>query len=734
MANNSISVIGQGSTEFQTTATTAVPPYPMLTDLQAIGSATSQAQPFRRMHQFWEAIRSGSCKVLFLGDSVTENVSQNHPMSHWTLSYQRELRRAFPWVTFTFVNLSIGGRQAKHVMGYLNTQPSSTPGAEYLSVTSNENNATNFLRAAGSGATQYVNPDTWPGAASGETQWGAGETWVSRLVKQNCDLVTLCFGLNEENGSTKAWFGQALQAIIDCVRSGSTFSTYKRPSFVMLTPYNDTIARDTRNQLSEQLRSVAAGNDIPVIDANRWDGILVEGVDHVRRRWSGEPYMRYIRESKTSGSLVATASNDKWWIPVGTPSTSGTKGFISKSSTDTGQPALKMIRRRAARDFQVGLRASSSSSGTVAENVISVWYRVDPTDHTKGYEVRYTGTGALELRYTNNAGSTSTLASASIYAFGSNSQAMALKVRVEGGLHQVWTAFGSTAPATGGDPQSYQLALSYRHSGSESDANDDITSKIMRSDGYCGVSLGSTGTAYPTFVYTQFNQQTTYLEFGDPMPVKGYGYTPFDLMNTVSDFICNLAPTDTNYDSPGGNAINHLKTDAYSLVYDCAIGAFMQQFWASRQDTEIIKSGGTAVTGTATTTEEILATIPVPKNFMARNGMLEVETLWTVTNSANNKTLRVRFGTVGITSQVCMANIVTTNATARYHLIIGNRNNDAAQVCHPSAQFSASGSAVTTATIDTAQDQNIYITAEKASAGETATLERYSVRLIGGAA
>lgn len=731
MTANSTALIGQGTSEFFAAASN--PPYPMLTDLVPLGSLATQVQPFRRMHQFWEGIRSGTCKVLFVGDSVTENVSQNQPMGHWTLEFQRELRRAFPWVTFTFINLSIGGRQAKHVMGYLNTQPTSTPGAEYLSVTSGENQATNFLRAAGSGGTQYQNPDTWSGAASGETQWGAGETWVSRLVRQNADLITLCFGLNEENGSTKAWFGQSLQAIIDCVRSGSTFSTFKRPSFVMLTPYNDSIARTTRNQLAEQLRSVAAANDVPVVDANRWDSMLVEGVDPIRRRWSGEPYLRYIRTSKTNGAIRRDAQN-WWWYAVGFPTTSGSQGFVARTSTDTGVTALKLLRKRAARDFQIQIRGAAPSSGTATEGVLSIWYRVDPNDHTKGYEVRYTGSGTLELRYTNNAGNTTVLVSQSIRAFGALGESIAIKVRVEGCLHQVWTAFGNSAPATGGNPASYQRQIEFRHSFQASDASDDCRSFITRADGYGGIALGSTGTSYPVFAYTQFVQQTTWIEWGDPLPVKAYGYAASDLVGSVNDFIANIAPDDTNLDSPGGNTINHLKTDAYTAVYAAAIGAFMQQLRASRVDCEVIDTSAVAVSGTNTTSEEILATIPIPKNFLARNGTIEVDTQWT-TSAANAKTFNFRLGTTGVASTSLASKAITTEPTFRLSLSTANRNDDATQASMLTflGATSSTFSSDTTA-IATSADLNLYITSLKATGTDTVTLERYTVRLIGGAA
>ncbi len=133
---------------------------------------------------------------------------------------------------------------------------------------------------------------------------------------------------------------------------------------------------------------------------------------------------------------------------------------------------------------------------------------------------------------------------------------------------------------------------------------------------------------------------------------------------------------------------------------------------------------GASLTGTLI--ETTLATITVPGNTMGANGRIEIETIWSFTNSANNKTARVKFG--GTTLQ----NIVlTTNNSMRTSCFIANRNNTASQVAPPNSSTGsgATTNAIITAAIDTTSSVSITITGQLANTGETITLEGYIVRL-----
>lgn len=143
----------------------------------------------------------------------------------------------------------------------------------------------------------------------------------------------------------------------------------------------------------------------------------------------------------------------------------------------------------------------------------------------------------------------------------------------------------------------------------------------------------------------------------------------------------------------------------------------------------VLAASGAAVTAPADTNENTLVTITVPANAMGANGILRITTLWTYTNSANSKTLRVKFG-----GTTFMGVSQTTSNTYSDQRNIANRNATNSQVAWPqgsgSGGFNVSGSAVTTGTIDTTSSQDILITAQKASGAETLILERYLVELL----
>lgn len=142
----------------------------------------------------------------------------------------------------------------------------------------------------------------------------------------------------------------------------------------------------------------------------------------------------------------------------------------------------------------------------------------------------------------------------------------------------------------------------------------------------------------------------------------------------------------------------------------------------------ILAASAVASSVTGTATETTLATITLPANSMGANGIVRVITAWTHTNSANNKTLRMKFGGTSY-----LNSNVTTNATSRVETQISNRNATGSQVGHsPSAtaSFSSSGSAIVTSAVDTTASVTLLITGQLATTSETITLESYIVEVL----
>ena len=105
-----------------------------------------------------------------------------------------------------------------------------------------------------------------------------------------------------------------------------------------------------------------------------------------------------------------------------------------------------------------------------------------------------------------------------------------------------------------------------------------------------------------------------------------------------------------------------------------------------------------------------------------------------MTASANLKHLRVRFGNTGITSTVMVSNAMTT--TAPYFVLPFDIQNRNATNSQRSSSFGRRpGDTVMeleepyTGTVDTTVSCNLYITGEKANAGETIQIESYYVDL-----
>lgn len=143
----------------------------------------------------------------------------------------------------------------------------------------------------------------------------------------------------------------------------------------------------------------------------------------------------------------------------------------------------------------------------------------------------------------------------------------------------------------------------------------------------------------------------------------------------------------------------------------------------------VLAQSATPASVTGTTTETTLATIPIPAGAMGANGSLRITTLWSYTNSANTKTPRVTLGGTAF-----FAPALSTTLTAQALTIIRNRNAMNSQVGWASGAgtlgIGSSGNANVTAAVDMSAAQNLLITGQLASAGETLTLEGYTVELL----
>jgi len=130
------------------------------------------------------------------------------------------------------------------------------------------------------------------------------------------------------------------------------------------------------------------------------------------------------------------------------------------------------------------------------------------------------------------------------------------------------------------------------------------------------------------------------------------------------------------------------------------------------------------VSGPADTNENTLVTLTLPAYTMGANGILKIESWWDVTNNANAKTPRIKFGGTAILTG-------SLASTAFFHDIRTVFNTAAAaQRVFPAGGtggWHTAATASSTLAVNTAADVTILFTVQKATAGDTMTLVAYTV-------
>ena len=122
-----------------------------------------------------------------------------------------------------------------------------------------------------------------------------------------------------------------------------------------------------------------------------------------------------------------------------------------------------------------------------------------------------------------------------------------------------------------------------------------------------------------------------------------------------------------------------------------------------------------------------LATITIPAGLLGANGKLKIYPLWSTTNNANAKTLRLNFG--GAVCSTMTSQSVPNNSGL---LIIRNINSESVQKCSSGlvAGIGASVGSIAVLAIDTTAATTITITGQLAVGTDTLTLEDLFVEVV----
>lgn len=146
-----------------------------------------------------------------------------------------------------------------------------------------------------------------------------------------------------------------------------------------------------------------------------------------------------------------------------------------------------------------------------------------------------------------------------------------------------------------------------------------------------------------------------------------------------------------------------------------------------RRGWQLLAADAVAASVTGTTAETTLATVTLPAGIMGTKGILMIDLVWSFTNSANAKIMRVRLGTAqmmsrSVTDSVMERDIITIQNRGAANSQVGGHANHAGMVGTVAA-------AAFTGTVNTAVAQTITFDATLALTTETITLERYFVEV-----
>ena len=142
----------------------------------------------------------------------------------------------------------------------------------------------------------------------------------------------------------------------------------------------------------------------------------------------------------------------------------------------------------------------------------------------------------------------------------------------------------------------------------------------------------------------------------------------------------------------------------------------------------VLAQSSVAVSHTGNTNETTLASIVIPAGAMGPNGRVRITSLWSGTNSGNNKTMRHKFGGVNYFAQN-----LTTQQGWRQETEICNRNAANSQAGNGNNSWGAAGQAMNTSAIETTSAVTVLVTGQLANASETISLEAYRVEVLYGA-
>jgi hypothetical protein len=148
-----------------------------------------------------------------------------------------------------------------------------------------------------------------------------------------------------------------------------------------------------------------------------------------------------------------------------------------------------------------------------------------------------------------------------------------------------------------------------------------------------------------------------------------------------------------------------------------------EDYPAVTKPVEVLSSSAVPASCALTGVDEVLGSFTVRAGIIGVNSIIQIEPLWTYTNSANNKILKVKIAGVAVYSATR-----TTSVKEAPLIVLANRNSLSSQIQpYDNTYITAGSGSPATYTIDFANSVTVDITGQRANSGDTLKLEYFRV-------
>ena len=506
------------------------------------------------------AFIKGSVKITIVGDSISAGADNWRSNAYATL-LKTKLKQTFPWVTFTFSNLAIGGMSSTTLIS--DSYVGAIDRASYVS-------GSNFWfpqSPGGVNGNDIVAPTGY--ALLDEEYWPtgsvSGKTWKQHIVDSAPDIIVWAFGMNDGTDyETFLYNYETFQTYIKTQMASSV------PWFVLVSCFlADKIPPNGQPHatwqipaqcMADQMKYVAQRDSYGLIDANAVFSLLRDGIRHDYAPYKHEFNWRYATDPAA------------WLYQAGFAYSAGPSAAIG-----TGMATRRIATRDI--DFSGTFQVSAFLGGNFVGRIM---YRgnSDTPGLLTGYAVDLVINSSSQIA-TVNLYWKSTLIATANYDMGGLppvGHTVAFKVKCYGARHEVWLT------------SLLLLEVDHWHS-------------FYRGPVQIGIPQGVGSVSGLGLSYTGVNTEGP-VDFDRKWLLGTPVYDTGGVFQAYSDFI-------TNPDSMGGNVVNHPTAWGHNTFYGFGVMKFVDELKQRvNEKIEIIKTASALFTvSAAANTPQVVSTL-----------------------------------------------------------------------------------------------------------------------------